>query len=258
MSGNEKEIEDYKKILASERAGVEKFGERDKLSEENRQLNIERIRAEKFREWDWTELKFYLRYDYWKAVDGLAVLAGCRYPYGGDTMLDYDEPLHRACPSHGELCANRYAQLCGVWERSKLSDNEERYAECSAPFDREYSPVYFIEWALSKNLRIDWLDWAIERGLYIPKQEAAQPAQTTSAPAYSTHWLTIQNAAIAQFFNPRRNPDAKKEEVIEWINTQAVGAGLGESNNIASTIFTIIKPENHDPKKKRVEPQKTQ
>jgi hypothetical protein len=76
-----------------------------------------------------------------------------------------------------------------------------------------------------------------------------------NAANYSTKWLNIQEAAIAQFFNPRRNPDAKKEAVIEWINLQAVSAGLGESNNTASTIFTIIKPENHDPKKKRVEPQ---
>ena len=73
--------------------------------------------------------------------------------------------------------------------------------------------------------------------------------------SYSTKWLEIQQAAIAQFFNPRRNPDAKKNEVIGWINLQAVNVGLGESNNIASTIFTIIKPENHDPKKKRAEPQ---
>ena len=174
MSGNKKEIEDHQKILASERAEVEKLKDRDKLSEENRQLNIERIRAEKFREWDWTELKLYLRYDYWKASDGLAVLAGCRYPYGGDTMLDYDEPQHRDCPSHGELCANRYAQLCGVWERSKLSIKEERYAGCSSIFDHEYSPTYYIEWALSKKLNIDWLDWAIERGLYTPIKKAEE------------------------------------------------------------------------------------
>lgn len=169
---HDKDIESYQKELAAERAEVEKFRERGNVSEENRQLNIERIRAEKFREWDWTELNLYLRYDYWKATDGLAVLAGCRYPYGGDTMLDYDEPVHRDCPSHGELCADRYAQLCGIWERSKLSDNEERHGGNCDIFDREYSPVYFIEWALSKKLRIDWLDWAIERGLYIPIKKA--------------------------------------------------------------------------------------
>lgn len=125
-------------------------------------------------------------------------------------------------------------------------------------FDYIDTPTYFIEWALSKRFRPDWLDWAIERGLYSPKQKAVTDKPLQTLPDYSTKWLEIQQAAIAQFFNPRRNPDAKKDEVIEWINTQAANAGLGESNNIASTIFTIIKPEKHDPKKKRVEPQQAQ
>jgi hypothetical protein len=75
------------------------------------------------------------------------------------------------------------------------------------------------------------------------------------AQPYSTRWLTIQDAAIAQFFNPRRNPDSKSDEVIKWINAEAAKTGLKESQNIAEAIFTIIKPENHDPKKKRDEPQ---
>ena len=75
------------------------------------------------------------------------------------------------------------------------------------------------------------------------------------AQPYSTTWLTIQDGAIAQFFNPRRNPDAKSDEVIKWINAEAAKKGLKGSQNIAEAIFTIIKPKNHDPKKKRDEPQ---
>lgn len=71
---------------------------------------------------------------------------------------------------------------------------------------------------------------------------------------YSTPWLDLINAATKEFFNPRRNPDAKRDEVIEWLKQQAIKSGLPDSGNIASAIFTIIKPENHDPKKKRVEP----
>lgn len=120
----------------------------------------------------------------------------------------------------------------------------------------EITPLaYFIEWAQSKNFRPEWLTQAIMLGLYTPKQEAAPPAQIVTEPAYSTAWMNIQQSSIAKFFNPRRNPDAKKEEVVEWIKSAALAAGLPDSQNIASTIFTIIKPENHDPKKKRVEPQ---
>lgn len=114
----------------------------------------------------------------------------------------------------------------------------------------------------------EFVSWCGRNNILIPSQLipsqtlqktiADKIAPANNAATYSTKWLEIQQAAIAQFFNPRRNPDAKKEEVIAWINAQAVNAELGESNNIASTIFTIIKPENHDPKKKRVEPQKDQ
>lgn len=100
--------------------------------------------------------------------------------------------------------------------------------------------------------------WGLPDAFPLPLDVQANEHGAEVKPCYSTKWLEIQQAAIAQFFNPRRYPDAKKGEVIEWINTQAVSAGLGESNNIASTIFTIIKPENHDPKKKRVEPQQAQ
>ena len=140
----------------------------------------------------------------------------------------------------------RYSNLLQYW-------NSGKHPDCTPP-------LYFIEWALSKDFRPEWLDHAIELGLYKPKQKtiANKIAPTDNAERYSTKWLEIQQATIAHFFNPRRNPDAKKEEVIEWINTQAANAGLGKSNNIASTIFTIIKPENHDPKNERVEPQQAQ
>ncbi|MBI5919158.1 MAG: hypothetical protein HY849_07290 [Nitrosomonadales bacterium] len=71
---------------------------------------------------------------------------------------------------------------------------------------------------------------------------------------YSTSWLSIQQDAIAKFFNPRRNPDAKKEEVVEWVKSEASRAGVHDSDRMAAAIFTIIKPENHSPKKKRVTP----
>lgn len=70
-------------------------------------------------------------------------------------------------------------------------------------------------------------------------------------PGYSTPLLAILNAAIAQFFEPRRNPDAKKPEVVEWVKNEMTAAGMDDSNRIAEAIFTIIKPENHAPRKRR-------
>lgn len=78
--------------------------------------------------------------------------------------------------------------------------------------------------------------------------------QSESGLPYSTKWLIIQNAAIMEFFNPRRNPDAKKDEVVQWIMLKAASVGLKASKQIGEAIFTIIKPSNHNPRKKRGEP----
>ena len=75
-----------------------------------------------------------------------------------------------------------------------------------------------------------------------------------AAHAYSTEWLGIQQAAISKFFNPRHAYDAKSDEIVEWINAEAKRAGLIKSDNISSAIFTIIKPKDHNPKVKRVQP----
>lgn len=80
---------------------------------------------------------------------------------------------------------------------------------------------------------------------------AAETKQHEEMPGYSTPVLAVLNAAITEFFEPRRNPDAKKEEVVKWIKSRMLDAGLADSDNIAAAIFTIIKPENHDPRKRR-------
>lgn len=79
-------------------------------------------------------------------------------------------------------------------------------------------------------------------------------SEATLAPpydGYSTQWLEVIQAAIAEFFTPRRNPDAKREEVVEWIKSYAASSGLADSENIAQAIFTIIKPTDHNPRKRR-------
>lgn len=117
----------------------------------------------------------------------------------------------------------------------------------------EYTPLkYFVEWARMKGTIPEWMPVAVELELIEGENLVNDSKQPEIAPPYSTPWLKIQEAAIAQFFNPRRNPEARSEEVVAWIKEQAKHAGLLESNNLAERIFTIIKPSNHDPKKKRV------
>lgn len=68
---------------------------------------------------------------------------------------------------------------------------------------------------------------------------------------YTTPHLVILNAAIAEFFEQRKERDAKKEEVVDWIKNKMTASGMADSDNIAQAMFTIIKPSNHDPRKRR-------
>ena len=199
--------------------------------------------------WANTKLSEYFLYDHWLDTHALAALAGFdTFPLARSSnifdLAILDEVGLRSLPP--EQIKTELARL----RKNFLYLNQIWLSRFPRVNTNSFPPDFYIEWALSKRFRPEWLDWAIDRSLYTPKQEIAQPVQIASAPAYSTAWLTIQLAAINQFFNPRRNPDAKKEEVTDWIKEQAVAAGLPDSQNVASTIFTIIKPENHDPKKK--------
>lgn len=96
--------------------------------------------------------------------------------------------------------------------------------------------------------------WAIEKNLSIPnelKQLVKQIATQQPTPAYETNLLKIQNLAIKNFYESRRRADPKKDEVTEWIKSEAAKLEITISQNIADAIFTIIKPDDHNPKIRR-------
>lgn len=83
------------------------------------------------------------------------------------------------------------------------------------------------------------------------KAEGLGNKQSVEKTGYSTPHLAILNAAIAEFFEPRRERDAKREEVVGWIKSKMTAFGMADSDNIAQAIFTIIKPVDHAPRKRR-------
>ena len=96
-------------------------------------------------------------------------------------------------------------------------------------------------------------------GIIIPREERDRFEQENrifessaqTPPSYSTPYLEVMHEAIAEFFEPRRSRDPKKDEVVSWINERLVERGLGKSGNAASTMFTIIKPTDHNPRKEK-------
>ena len=74
----------------------------------------------------------------------------------------------------------------------------------------------------------------------------------TSCFDYSTPWLKVLDEAILKFFSPRHEVDPKKEEVVEYIEKRAQEEGISDPASIAKSVFTIIKPHDHNPKKRRI------
>ncbi len=74
----------------------------------------------------------------------------------------------------------------------------------------------------------------------------------TATNEYSTVLMDILKLAVNEFFNPRKIVDPKKEEVTEWIKSKGMELGVNVSSHVAKSIFTLIKPNDHNPKIKKV------
>lgn len=134
--------------------------------------------------------------------------------------------------------SNRYAVLANNARAGKFGNVISiDGAESEYPIEKLIEFVHAVGWELPTQLLA-----------LLP----AQNADNDSAPStYSTPWLGVTQAAIVEFFEPRRRQDAKKEEVVEWIKKHAASVGLSDSGRIAEAIFTIIKPSDHNPRKRR-------
>ncbi len=74
----------------------------------------------------------------------------------------------------------------------------------------------FVDWALSKDFEIDWLDHAIEWGLYTPKQESeeAVPPESVDKLGPRKQQLEIILAVIAALeFEPLQIPNGGKAKI---------------------------------------------
>jgi hypothetical protein len=69
--------------------------------------------------------------------------------------------------------------------------------------------------------------------------------------SYSTPLLKLQNAAIDEFYAHRSGVDPKKDDVIKWLISAGKELDLEVSRNVAEAMFTIIKPKDHNPRKRR-------
>lgn len=189
---------------------------------------------------------YYADWDYWKQIPRTDLYSAVQLSFGIDPRDEGDIRSDKINPCENSKTMPEEQ----LKERHEIA-KKNLYHGLDVESTGSLSDSGFFEISLAK-----FATWALRKGWDIPQQlaEMAKHAQPEINLSYSTEWLAIQNAAIREFFNPRRNPDAKRDQIIDWIKQQARAAGLGETDNIPKAIFTIIKPANHDPKKKRVEP----
>lgn len=136
------------------------------------------------------------------------------------------------------------------------------------------APSIFISWAIELNIdlpanlisnveeksdvAINWFEKYKELKAATDELlnafENKQVDEINVTEIYTNDLLNILNLAINEFFHPRKNKDPKKDEVIEWLKIQGKELKVNVSDNIAEAIFTIIKPNDHNPKIKRAQP----
>lgn len=188
--------------------------------------------------WDLSGLEDLLLYDFWTPYQGWCILAGLDF-----RMLDKDEKLKALFIKSNDITDFLFSiddvdRLRDFWLNADIGESVQ-------------TPSFIIDWALSKRFKPRWLEWAIQKNLYQPTEIKISPVAIT--PSYETDLLKLLNLAVLEFFYPRRVIDAKKEEVTQWLKDKGANLNIVVSDNVADSIFTIIKPKNHNPKIKRVQ-----
>lgn len=208
--------------------------------------------------WEDSKLTDFLLFDYWHAESAIWVLAGFNYP--DIENIDTENYVTRidqfSNPKWEDLLnPNAYQNASDVEKLAdfkKLQDNFNRLHdflqksqkgfnqdECES--DKFYSPAYFIEWALSKKMRPDWLDWAIENDLYKPEQVTEQPTQTTILPSLDknspTYPLELDWAIQAwQAISTTNDKGKPKALTHKWLNENASKLSKEAKERIATVV----------------------
>lgn len=112
-----------------------------------------------------------------------------------------------------------HAQILRIWKSG--AHNEERYP-----------PKYFIEWAISKRLPIDWLDWAKAEGYYgnLPKKEPGTDSEKPLASKEKNNLLNLIGALQDLYWNAAHpGEEYKQTTMLAELERYKGFGGLSES-----------------------------
>ncbi len=162
--------------------------------------------------WAYTNLEFYLLKDYIKPITGLYILVGLNGEalesvtgYLMDNKLKVHYTLDpSAFPSYDHPNLTKEETISEMRAFSKMCSDFYRLKELwlSSKRDNEFeSTSFMIDWALSKKYKPEWLDWAIEKQLYIPNQGAFIAGVNTKVPTARQNYAAICRQYAQEFID---------------------------------------------------------
>ena len=108
-------------------------------------------------DWESTCLQDLLLHDKWNPYHGIGFIAGFNFSDSSEHRKATNNDLLYWLAKNDEYyfmdCYVTYTRLIKLWKKSVHSE----LLECT--------PEFLINWALSKRVEPDWLDWAIDKGL---------------------------------------------------------------------------------------------
>ena len=182
-------------------------------------------------DWDNSNLDTYLLYGNWSAYQGWCLLAGAD---GNNDIVPLDSDLFDSTTTDDQKELMGYLELKidrlrNFWLSDELS-NENK------------TPSFFIEWALSKRFRPDWLDWAIEQGLYAEKQVATIDIALLPFDVKSEFYPPELDIALQawQAASADKGKGKPKAKIRAWLNSCKLKINGKElSNDAKDRIATV-------------------
>jgi hypothetical protein len=212
----------YAERLKNARERLEKMSQRreDLIREEEEKLRQHATAlSDKFSKYQPNRLHSWFKFDNWTAYEGLLILCDIdpdRIPYNtnGEPNLEELRPeklvdlppserFERECIQFLDgirPLARRTIEIIGasssemlIFERQFLYEKRLRIWNSGNHTEKRYPPKYFINWAISKDIEIPWLDWAKSHNYYGDKT-----LETRSLSNTEKNTLLVLVAALAK------------------------------------------------------------
>ena len=183
--------------------------------------------------WKNSRLQDYLLYDNWTLHFSWEILAGFdgKLTYstiskeaelGSEYLLDLASK-HLLGYASGITSDDEYIDKSQVQKMLNTIDRLEDFWWSSNWKGISMSPASLIDWALSKHIRPNWLDWAIEEKLYLPMNEPSK-VQTIIFDTITTYppELDLANKAW-QAVSSNESKGKPKAQIRAWLDANTKG-----------------------------------